>query len=300
MMEEEDIEDDDDVVIDVDDIDLELDLLDAGEETTHIIGQMHLAGPRNDPNRAVSSSFPDATFYASDRDPALLRRSLPKLAGSVQVAAIRKPTPSRHRSATTVSRDQPHREVLTRGVVNTRIFGDNRQAAHVVRGMFFGMEPMAMQSRFRIRIPPPYMEPVMYASWIWPLTALAETLVRQLPWLKGNSLTKKKIWLTIPFASLAITQFLVPRMGTFSMTFGLRHSIGFSFNNYHGAALEGLTLSFMADTVLARFQCSAELRLASLLTLFYSSFVYRHVTRNPHSGHIGMFFGLYFEMLATY
>jgi len=137
------------------------------------------------------------------------------------------------------------------------------------------------------------MEPAMYALWIWPL---ASSVVA----LEGNNGLTKKLWLSVPIASLLVSQLLVPRQGTFLMTFGFRHSVGFSFYNFHAAALEGLALSHMADTLLARIQCSAETRLASLFALFYSTFIYRHMTRLPHSGHIGVFFGLYFEMLVTY
>ena len=77
-----------------------------------------------------------------------------------------------------------HRERLSTTDANTRIFGDNREARRIRRIHEVGIQPLEFpedDGGIQLAIFLPYMEPVLYFSWLFPLNHSAYRMLEQIP-----------------------------------------------------------------------------------------------------------------------
>lgn len=285
-------------------------------EDIFLIERLHLQGPRPGPNRVMAGSNPDAVLHGSSSGPAvasgnpvIASRSLPKMSGSMQTQFVHRQVPGPHRRPhRTISADEVahrvHRERLSTTDANTRIFGDNREARRIRRIHEVGIQPLEFpedDGGIQLAIFLPYMEPVLYFSWLFPLNLNAYRMLEQIPFFFEEDDLIIQTLLSVTSSSFILSLVLDPLPAINYLEFFRHHSLTTQFYNHHLAAYEGLIVSHLVDSILSYKSVSAKVRLTSLLGTFFLTFISRHVQRRSRGVQSLTFeIGEYLLMIMVY
>lgn len=289
--------------------DVLMDMVD--EEDGLLINRMQLHGPANDASRALSSSLPDTSLATSERGPVVNSHSLPRMSGSMQTLALRHQV-SRHQKiqhagAINAQRTPhpPHRERLVTTVVNTHIFGDNRQAVRArnrnlaLQGPDFGVFMLPEDDGFHYEIRIPFAEPFLYAVWVTPLNLVTCKILRQIPLFVDENLVKQTL-ISLTSSTFILCLIMDPLPAIHFMEFFRSNTFTTYFYNHHVSAIEGLVISKVVDVVLDYQNVSPEVRLASLLGTFFLGFIFRHTVRRMRTTSRTLSLGENFLMIMIY
>lgn len=273
------------------------------EEDNLLIRGLHLQAPQLGRHRVASDSFPDNSLYGCSKVLVGSSRSLPKMSGSLQTQYTHRHVPSARLHGTLPVNAPQHRERLSTTNTNTLVFGDNpqgRRVRRIQRGQQAN-DPFLMEEidgrHFEILIP--YLEPVMYASWLIPLNVSVIKLLTQIAYFDGDDVVFQQM-LSLSSSAFFLSMIMDPLPAILFLEFDRTYTLTSFFYNHHIAAIEGLVVSQTANFALSYLEVAAESRLGTLLTTFFLTFMVRHMQRRSGVSSKTYSLGEYFLMIIIY
>jgi len=276
------------------------------EEDDLLIESLHLQVPQHRPDRVVSGSFPDNSFFGSSKVLTCCSRSLPNMSGSLQTQFVHRHVPKGRLHGTLSVHVPNHRERLSATNANTLIFGDNPQGRRLQRLQrenealvdFDMLEEEQDGRHYEIVIP--YLEPVLYASWMVPLNVSALKLLEQMAVFETDEEVLQRM-VSISCTTYFLSLFMESLPAILFMEFNRNYTLTSFFYNHHVAAFEGLLTSQAINFALGYLKVAAEIRLGSLMATFCLTYAARHVLRRRQSvSNVTWSLGQYFLLIAIY